>query len=212
MTLTSRAQDVLSQIGVSPKMGDLKKIAKEIKRDHELAMELWATGEYYARLLSVLIMDKKLLTQDVLDTLARDMEGHEYDQRNQIADWLLANQLTKDNSTIALMETWEHADSAILQSIFWNYQGRLRWTGKTPPDNTSVLMSSLEQGMEGAQPEVQRNMNFAAAQIGIFEPEYRARCTALGEKLGLYKDEPVPRGCTSPYLPLWIETEVAKLA
>jgi hypothetical protein len=29
------------------KIGDLKKLGKEIKNDHDLAMELWSTGDYY---------------------------------------------------------------------------------------------------------------------------------------------------------------------
>lgn len=64
--------------------------------------------------------------------------------------------------------------------------------------------------MEGAEPEVQWAMNFAAGQIGIHEPEHRSRCLALGERLGLYKDEPVSRGCTPNYLPEFIRIEVAK--
>jgi 3-methyladenine DNA glycosylase AlkD len=212
MTLSTKAKEVYSRIGQDkPKLGDLRKIAKEIKKDHELALELWSTGEYYPRLLAILIMDKKLLTQEVIDEFASEIEAHEYKERNQLADWLLANQLTKNKKAIALMETWEHAASPVLRRIFWFYQGRLRWSSKAPPDNTEGLLASLEQDMRGAEPEVQWTMNFAAAQIGIHEPEHRTRCVALGEELGLYIDERVPKGCTSPYLPAWIDTEVAKL-
>ena len=51
-------------------MGDLKKLGKEIKKDHALAMEHWSTGDYYPRLLATLIFDKKLLTEAVIDQLA----------------------------------------------------------------------------------------------------------------------------------------------
>lgn len=213
MTLLPKTQKIYSQLSKdTPKLGDLRKIAKEIKKDHALAMELWSTGEYYPRLLAILIMDWKFLTQDFIDNLAQDMQTHEYDQRNQMADWLLANQLTKSKKTIALMETWEHASSATLRRIFWFYQGRLRWSTKAPPDNAPELLSSLESDLGTAEPEVQEWMNFAVAQIGINEPEYRARCIALGEKVGLYIDEPVSKGCTSKYIPAWIDTEVAKLS
>ena len=65
--------------------------------------------------------------------------------------------------------------------------------------------------MAGEEPEVQWAMNFAAGQIGIHETEYRRRCVKLGEKLGLYKDEPFSRGCTPNYLPEFIRIEAEKL-
>lgn len=213
MALSTKAKEVYSQIGQNnPKLGDLRKIAKEIKKDHELALELWSTGEFYPRLLAILIMDKKLLTQEVIDRLVGEMQEHEYNQRNQLADWLLANQLTKDKKTIALMETWEHNPSPILQRLFWYYQARLRWTGQTPPDNTPDLLASLKKNMANAEPEVQWAMNFSAAQIGVHEPEFRSQCIELGEKLGLYKDDPVAKNCTPDYLPEFIRIEAAKLS
>ena len=59
----------------------------------------------------------------------------------------MANQLTKHKKTIALMESWEHSSSPIQRRIFWYYQARLRWTGKTPPPNTEALISAIEERM-----------------------------------------------------------------
>ena len=213
MTLSTGAQSIYAQISNdTPKLGDLRKISKEIKKDHELAMELWSIGEYYLRLLAILIMDKQRLTQEVIDKLVTDMQCHAFEQRNQLADWLLANQLTKARKTIALLETWEHHPHALLRRLFWYYQARLRWTGKTPPDNTPDLLTSLHKNMAKEEPEVQWAMNFSAAQIGIHQPEYRAQCIELGEKLGIYKDDPVAKGCTPDYLPEFIRIEAAKLS
>ena len=108
------------------------------------------------------------------------------------------------------METWEHHSSPMLRRLFWYYQARLRWTGKTPPDNTPDLLVSLEKDLANAEPEVQWAMNFCAGQIGVFEPKLRPRCIKLGKTLGLYKDERVPKNCTPSYLPEFIRIEVAK--
>ena len=165
--LSKKAKKIYSKISKeSTKLGELKKIAKEIKKDHITAMELWSTKDYYARLLAVLIMDKKNLTQAFIERLVKDIQIHEYLQRNQIADWLLANQLMKDKNTISLMETWEKHSSSILQRLFWYHQARLRWAGKIPPGNTPDLLVSLEKNMAKAKPEVQWAMNFCAGQIG----------------------------------------------
>ena len=58
MALSPKAQEVIAQLETeSPKMGDIKKLAKSIKKDPELAWELWGTGEYVPRLLAALIFD-----------------------------------------------------------------------------------------------------------------------------------------------------------
>lgn len=212
MDLSATAQEIYDQINTeNTKLGELRKIAKAIKKDHGLAMELWSTGGFFPRQLAVLIMDKKQLTSAVVDQLVADIESHAQDQQNHLADWFMANQLTKDKKTKALIESWEGSPSVIQRRIFWYYQARLRWTGQTPPDNTEALLTSLEQNMESEVPEVQWAMNFTAGQIGIFDPEYRDRCIALGEQTGLYKDEVVAKNCTPNYLPDFIRIQVEKL-
>lgn len=210
MKCSSKAENILPQINSKTKLGDLRKIAKDIKKDHELAMELWSTEEYLPRLLAILIMDKKLLSQEVLNKLDMDMQTHTFDERNNLMDWLMANQLTKDKKTIALMESWENSPSALQRRAFWYYQARLRWTGQTPPDNTEDLLSAIEANIRQEEPEVQWAMNFIAGWIGVYDQKYRARCIKLGEKTGLYKDEIVSKGCTPSYLPEFIAIEVNK--
>ncbi|HYF30908.1 MAG TPA: DNA alkylation repair protein [Chitinophagaceae bacterium] len=210
--LSSKAESIYGQINSkATRLGDLGTIAKDIKKDHQLAMELWSTGEYLPRQLAILIMDKKLLSEELIDKLDKDIQQHTDEERNQLIDWLMANQLSKDKKTIALMESWENSPSALQRRTFWYYQGRLRWVGQTPPPNSEQLLSSIEERIESESPEVQWAMNFTAAQIGIFQPELRARCIALGERVGLYRDEIVPRGCTPSYLPALISIQAAKL-
>lgn len=211
MKLSPKAQAIFNQINSGTKLGDLRVIAKQIKKDHELALELWSTGSYMARQLAILIMDNKLLCQEAIDSLDNDIRKHSQEERNQLIDWLMANQLAKDKKTIALMESWEHSPSSLQRRIFWYHQARLRWVGQVPPPNTEELLSAIEKRIVSEEPEVQWAMNFTAAQIGIFQPEFRARCIALGEQTQLYKGEFVHKGCTPNYLPEFISIQVAKL-
>lgn len=209
--ISTTAKKIASEInGEGTKLGDIRKRGKEIKRDHELAMALWSIGGYHARLLSILIFDKKLLTQDFIEKLAADMLDHDENERNQLADWLLANQLMKDKKTVALIGTWRESTLPILRRLFWYHQARLRWTGQTPPDNSDELLDSVEREMATASPEVQWAMNFCACQIGVHEPKFRSRCIKLGKEIGLYKDDQVAKNCTPSYLPEFVRIEVAK--
>ncbi len=206
----TRAGDILAQINPKTRLGDLRKIAKDIKKDHELAMELWSTGQFLPKQLAILIMDNKLLSPDLIHKLDQDMQAHPSHEQNQLMDWLMANQLTRDKKTIALIQSWENSPSPLQRRTYWYYQARLRWTGQTPPKNTAELLSAIETGIATEAPEVQWAMNFTAGWIGVYETQYRNRCIALGEKTGLYKGDMVSKGCTPNYLPEFIAMESNK--
>ena len=38
----------------------------------------------------------------------------------------------------------------------------------------------------------------------------RKRAIAIGERLGIYRDYPVSKGCTSPFAPIWIQEMVRR--
>jgi len=46
--------------------------------------------------------------------------------------------------------------------------------------------------------------------IGIQHAALRKRAIAIGEKIGLYRDWPVSKGCTPPYVPVWVEFMVKR--
>jgi 3-methyladenine DNA glycosylase AlkD len=59
--------------GVS--MANLKRIAKGIGRDHDLAAELWATGRYEARILAMLIEEPSLVTAAQMERWCKEFDN-----------------------------------------------------------------------------------------------------------------------------------------
>ncbi|MCF2517746.1 DNA alkylation repair protein [Dyadobacter sp. CY351] len=210
MKLSSKADNILEQINSKTRLGDLRKIAKDIKKDHELALELWSTGRFLPRQLAILIMDNKRISQELINELDRDMQTHPSIERNQLIDWLMANQIHKDKKTTELIESWENNPSALQRRVFWYHQARLRWMGQTPPENTAELLAKIETNIAKEEPEVQWGMNLTAGWIGVYEKQYRDRCIAIGQNTGLYKGEMVSKGCTPNYLPEFIAIESKK--
>ncbi len=210
MKLSTKAENILTQItDRNTKLGNLRTIAKDIKKDHELAMELWSSQHFFARQLAILIMDKKLLTEEAVDKLVADINQHNEKERLQLIDWLMANQLTKDKKTIAFIESWKENPISLKRRVYWYYQGRLRWVGQAQP-NSEELLSVIEKQIENEKPDVQWAMNFTAGWIGVYEKKYRNRCVELGERTGLYKGKMVSKGCTPEYLPEFITIESNK--
>src|SRR6516165_8758292 len=58
-----------NQCGV--KLGDIRAMANKIKTDHELALNLWGTGNVEAQLLATLIIKPKSLPAEQLVKLTR---------------------------------------------------------------------------------------------------------------------------------------------
>lgn len=208
---TSKGKEILKSLDAdSIPMGKLKSLAKSIKQDQDLAMELWASEKYYPRLVAVLILDKKTLTLPIIESMMLDLAVHDEIDALRISEWLLANQLSKSKKTITLLESFQHHEQAMLRRLFWFYQVRLRWRGTTSYENTSKLVDDIESDLATEEPIVQWTMNMCAAWIGIFDTTYKDRLLALGEQLTLYKGEKVTKGCTPNYLPEFIRIETDK--
>ena len=189
---------------------DLRAIAKAIGKNHTLAQDLWAANRLNYRLAAVLIMDPKKIDAGYLETLVGDIETLAEAEQEKLSEWLLANQLMHIKTIGDAIEPWSVEKSVVKQRMFWSYQARKIRKNKQANSNSDRLLAVIEKEMENSHPTVQWTMNWCAAEIGIFDETQRERCIALGERLGLYKDYPVSKGCTSPYLPIWINAMVGK--
>ena len=190
-----------NQYGV--KLGDLRKLAKKIKTNHDLALSLWETGNVDARFLAILLMTPNLLSTDQLDQIVRSMEFV------RVADWMNSYVINHHPEKEKMRLEWLSSDHPMAARCGWSLTAD-RIVKNSEGLNLPALLSRIEGEMGNAAPEVQWTMNFALAYIGIHFPEYRERAVAIGEKLGIYSDYPVSKGCTSPFAPIWIEEMVSR--
>ena len=189
-----------NQFGV--KLGDLRAMAKKIKTDHELALNLWETGNVEAQLLATLIIKPNSLSAGELDKLTRSTTCA------QVADWLNAYVVAQHPEKESLREKWMMAKDRWAARAGWNFTAS-RVKGADGLD-LAALLDRIEREMPKAKPEVQWTMNNTLAAIGIHHPELRKRAIAIGEKIGLYRDWPVSKGCTPPYVPVWVDAMVKR--
>jgi 3-methyladenine DNA glycosylase AlkD len=108
-----------------------------------------------------------------------------------------------------LREEWMAADDRWAARAGWHLTAER--VVKNPDGlDLPALLDRIESEMADAVPEVQWTMNNALAAIGIHVPKLRKRAIAIGEKLGIYRDYPVSKGCTSPFAPIWINAMVSR--
>jgi len=87
-----------NSIGVST--ADIRKLAKEIGRSNELAFELWKTGYHEARLLAVLLFDKKQMSRDEIEYLMGDVTSWD------LCDHLCKNLIIKMKDYDCFIKEW----------------------------------------------------------------------------------------------------------
>jgi 3-methyladenine DNA glycosylase AlkD len=184
-------------------LGDIRKLAAEIKSNHELAVALWETGNIDARLLAILLIKVKNLSRDQMDRMVRSGSFV------QVADWLNSYVVRQHPDKENLRQEWMASDDRWAARAGWSLTSER--IGKIPEGlDLPALLDRIESEMRGAAPEVQWTMNFCLAGIGIHFPQHRKRAIAIGEALGIYRDYPVSKGCTSPFAPIWINEMVRR--
>lgn len=201
-----RAQNIRNGAGENQfgvKLGDIRKIADTIKDGHKLALSLWDTKNVDARLLAILLLKPKNLTKDEIDKMVRSTDCP------QVADWLNSYVVKEHPDKEELRLTWMEDDDRWAARAGWGLtSGRIN---KSPEGlDLKALLDRIESEMGSAAPEVQWTMNFSLIYIGTNFPKLRKRAIAIGEKLGVYRDYPCSKGCTSPFAPIAINELVSR--
>jgi 3-methyladenine DNA glycosylase AlkD len=190
-----------NQFGV--KHGDLRALAKKIQSDPELAMPLWKSGNIDAQLLAALLFKPKTLSAKEVDRLVRSISfAH-------VADWFISYVVKQHADKETLRQKWMADDDRWATRAGWALTAER--VVKSPEGlDVPALLDRIESEMADADPVVHWTMNSALAEIGIHFPKLRKRAIAIGEKLGIYRDYPVSKGCTSPFAPIWIDAMVKR--
>lgn len=190
-----------NQFGVQ--MGDIRKLAKKIKADHEFGLALWETGNLDARLLAILLMTPKKLSAKELEAMVKSATFA------WLSEWLNSYVVKQHPEKEALREKWMKAKDAWSARAGWNLTAER--VARSPEGiDVPALLDRIESEMGKAPAPTQWTMNSTLAQIGIHFPKLRKRAVAIGEKLGIYRDYPVSKGCTSPFAPIWIDAMVKR--
>lgn len=186
-------------------LGKLRAIAKRVKTQQELSKELWATGDTAARLLALLICRPKAFTAQELDTMLRQASIP------KVNDWFVNYVVKKSAHAEELRQAWFADPDPAVAASGWALTSE-RIVKKPEGLELPVLLEIIEAQMKEAPARLQWAMNNALAQIGIENPELRARALAIGERLEVLKDYPTPPNCTSPFAPIWINEMVSRQA
>lgn len=181
----------------------LRGIAKRLKKQPDLARELWATGDSAARLVAILVTRPKEYSATEYDEMLRDA------RTPKVRDWLLNYLIKKSPHAEELRLRWFEDSDVEVAAAYWDLTAE-RVVKKPEGLDLDTLLDLIESEMGEAAERLQWTMNTCLAQIGIHHPDFRVRAVEIGERLEVLKDYPTPPNCTSPYAPIWINEIVSR--
>ena len=185
-------------------LSQLRALAKRLKTQHELALQLWKTGDTAARLLATQVCKPKSFSAPELDAMVRDIRSP------KLLDWFVVSVVKPGRLAEEMRTAWKDGDDLV---------GRAGWSLTTDRVvknadglDLDALLDHIERQMKKAPAPKQWAMNHCLAEIGIRHPNHRARAIRIGERLQVLADYPTPPGCTPPFAPVWIEEMVRRQA
>jgi 3-methyladenine DNA glycosylase AlkD len=166
---------------------ELRALAKRLKTQHELALQLWATGDTAARLLATLVCRPKAMNADELDAMVHDIRSP------KLLDWFIVNMVKPGRHAEELRVRWKDGDDLV---------GRAGWSlttdrvvKKAEGLDLDTLVSQIEKGLKRAPAPKQWTMNHCLAEIGIHHARLRKRASksASGSKCSSITASPAVR-------------------
>lgn len=183
---------------------DLGKLQKKIKKDHALAVELWVTGNYDARILATMIADPKAMTSDDLDAWAGDLDN--YVVTDAFSKLAAGSPLIREK-----IDRWTAADHEWIESAGWSLLAQLAMKdGDLSDDDYEKHLAVIEKDIHNRKNRVRYSMNSALIAIGGRNERLMEKALAAAAKIGKVEVDHGETGCKTPQAAEYIQKMVAR--
>ena len=169
------------------RMADIQKLGKELGRDHALALALWKTGVYEARMLCAYVDEPARVTPAQMDRQARDFD-----------DWAICDTLcfalwVQTPHAFAKIRQWaSHRDEFVKRAAF-ALLASVALKDKTATDaQFRKCLPLIEKAAIDERNFVKKGVNWALRGIGSRNLALNRAALELARKLAA-SDLPAPR-------------------
>jgi 3-methyladenine DNA glycosylase AlkD len=163
-------------LGIS--MTKLRAIAKEIGRDHELALELWTSGIHEARLLATIIDDPSLVTKQQMQTWVEDFDSWD------LCDQACMNLFWRTEDGVQLAFEWAERDEEFVKRASFALMARFATkSAKASDELLESFLPVIEKASDDDRNFVRKAVNWALRQIGKKNTRLNQVAIACAERI-----------------------------
>lgn len=163
------------------KVQDLKKIQKKVKKDHQLSLDLYKTGNTDAMYLAGLIADENLISKKDLNSWVKGAYWHYLSEYT--VPWIAA----ESNHGWELGNEWIESKKEGIASAGWSTLLNLsliKPDEELDLDKLSTLLDRVEQNIHNAQNRVRYTMNGFVIGLGSSVIPLSEKAIKVASKIG----------------------------
>lgn len=139
----------------------LRTLAKELGRDHPLALQLWATGVHEARILATMIAVPSQLTEEQAEVWVCDLDSWD------VCDQLCGNLLNKTPFAYRKAEEWSRREEEFVKRAGFALMAYLAVHDKKAEDSALLaFLPAIEHGASDNRNFVKKAVSWALREIG----------------------------------------------
>ena len=193
---SAQTRKTYARHGAGPKMfgvsfSFLGKLTRQSKRDHTLALDLWASGWLDARLLATMLADPQQATAKLLDAWAADCD-------NRGMAGALSNFATSTALAEAVAAKWCGDAREFVAVTGWDVVARMAMNSTLPDTKSAGLLKTIERDIHGAQNCVRYAMNGALIAIGVRNDKLEKLAVAAAKRIGTVEVNHGDTDCKTP--------------
>jgi 3-methyladenine DNA glycosylase AlkD len=163
------------------KVADLKLIARQIKGNQSLALELFATGNSDAMYLAGMVADGSQMTRQQLESWAKGASWH------MISDYPVAWVATESPHARQLAMKWIKSKRETIATSGWcTYSGIVAVTPDEQLDLDEIrgLLDQVVERIDATPDRVRYTMNGFVISVGTYVKPLLSKAKAIARKLG----------------------------
>lgn len=182
-----------SLIGV--RIGDMKPIAKQIKGDQALALQLYATGIGDAQYLAAMVADGRQMTAKELQAWAQTASW------DMISGFAIAWVASENPDGFKLASKWIDSKDAHVARAGWSTLGAIAAIvpdADLPVATYGKLLDRVAKTIHGAPDSVRYQMNSFVIMAGTYVTPLAAKAMATAKKIGKVEVDMGDTDCKVP--------------
>jgi 3-methyladenine DNA glycosylase AlkD len=147
------------RLGVS--VPDMRKLAKEIGRDHKLSLDLWRTGIAEARIVAGMVADPAKLTEEQMEEWVKGIDSWD------VCDQVCMNLFEKNQLAWKKIIDWSEREEEFVKRTAFSLIACLAWHDKKASDEQFIeLFPIIIREATDERNFVKKAVNWALRNIG----------------------------------------------
>lgn len=174
----------MARFGINPdralgvRIPDLRRLAREIGRDHSLALRLWRTGVHEARILASMVDEPERVTERQMETWARSFDSWD------VCDQVCGNLFDRTPFSYEAAARWAGRKEEFVKRAGFALMAWLAVHDKEAGDRAfDGFLPLIEREADDARNLVKKAVNWALRQIGKRNARLRRDAVRVARRL-----------------------------